>query len=64
MSLKITIKTDADFTPPGKRTARVVTHTRGVQLLWFYVSGRRYRSLAPTAENLAMAQEWIAARTA
>lgn len=64
MSIKITIQTNADFTPPGKRSARIVTHTRGVRLLWFYVSGKRYRSLAPTAENLAMAQDWIAARTA
>jgi len=64
MSIKITIQTNADFTPPGKRSARIVTHSRGVRRLWFYVSGRRYRDMAPTAENLAMASEWIAARTA
>ena len=64
MPIKIHIKTDADFTPAGKRSARIVTHTRGVRRLWFYVSGRRYRDLAPTPENVAMAREWIAARTA
>jgi len=62
--LTIHIKTDADFTPSGARSFRIVTHTRGVRKLWLYVSGRRYRDLAPTPENLAMAREWIAARTA
>lgn len=59
----ITIQTNADFTPPGKRVARVVKTTRGQQLR-FYVAGRLYRWLAVTPENLKMANEWIAARVA
>lgn len=58
--LKIVINTDADFTPAGKRAARVVKTTRGTQLR-FYVAGRLYRWLAVNAANLAMAKEWLAA---
>lgn len=58
--LKIVINTDADFTPAGKRAARVVKTTRGTQLR-FYVSGRLYRWLAASQDNITMAKEWIAA---
>lgn len=62
---KITIHTDADFTPTGKRSARVVkTNSRfgqGRQLRW-YVAGRIYRSMAPTSENVALTNEWLAAQ--
>lgn len=58
--LKIVINTDADFTPAGKRTARVIKTTRGSQLR-FYVSGRIYRWLAVNAANIAMANEWLKA---
>ena len=57
--LKIVIETDADFTPPGKRTARVVQTDRGGRQLRFYVSGRIYRAMPPTDENLKLAQRWI-----
>lgn len=60
--LKIIIHApDHDFTPKGKRSARVVQTTRGQQLRW-YVSGRLYRWLAVTADNAALSQEWIAAQ--
>lgn len=60
MTLKIVIQTDADFTPAGKRSARVVQTNRGSQLRW-YVSGRVYRRLPPTAENLVLTSRWIEA---
>lgn len=62
--MKITIRTDADFTPAGKRTARMVT-LRGsfgpVQRIRWYVGGRIYRTLTATAENAKMSNEWLAA---
>lgn len=39
--INITIPTDFDFTPIGKRAARVVQTRRGTQLRW-YVGGRLY----------------------
>ena len=57
--MKIVIQTNADFTPDGKRTARVVRTSRGGQQLRWYVSGRIYRYLAPTAENVALTNEWM-----
>jgi hypothetical protein len=61
---KIVIHTDADFTPKGTRTARVVT-TRGRfgngrQLRW-YVAGRLYRRLSVTTENAKLTNEWLKA---
>jgi len=51
-----------DFTPRGKRAARVVAVRgrmgRGVQLR-FYVAGRLFRRLAPSPANLAMARNWV-----
>lgn len=62
--MKIVIQTDADFTPKGKRSARVVTTRgafgRGRQLRW-YVSGRLYNRLPATADNAKLTREWIAA---
>lgn len=59
---KIVIETGADFTPPGKRTARVVktrgTMGMGRQLRW-YVSGRLYRHLSPNRANLELTRRWI-----
>ena len=61
--MKIVIQTDADFTPKGKRSARVV-QTRGQfagrQLRW-YVSGRIYHRLPVTPENIALTSQWLAA---
>jgi len=52
---------DADFTPKGKRTARLVTLRSPmgrVQRLRMYVGGRIFRQLPFTAENVAMIREW------
>jgi len=61
---KIVIHWDGDWTPPGKRTAKVVTTRggmgRGRQLRW-YVGGRIYRYLgAPDAAKIALTREWLA----
>lgn len=62
--MKIVIQTDADFTPKGKRTARVVTVSgrmgRGQQLRW-YVGGKLYRRLSVSSENVKLTNEWLAA---
>jgi hypothetical protein len=58
---KITIQTDADFTPKGKRTYRAVclsgsavsTHIR------WYVSGRIYRTLPLNVENFELSKQWV-----
>lgn len=45
--MKIVINADQyDFTPKGKRTARVVKTSKGTQLRW-YVAGRLYRRNPP-----------------
>lgn len=51
---------DVDFTPKGKRAARIVQASKSRQLRW-YVSGKLYRKLPITNENLAMTQDWMAA---
>ncbi len=56
--MTIVMHTDRDFTPSGKRSARAVQSLQGVRLHW-YVSGRRYNSLAPTQGNLALTCEWL-----
>lgn len=63
--LKITIHApDADWTPSGKRGARIIQTTgrfgTGRQLRW-YVSGKIYRRLNPNAANIAMTGEWLSA---
>jgi hypothetical protein len=62
--LNIVIQTDADFTPKGKRTARVVTLKSSmgkVSRIRWYVSGRIYRTLPMTTETTAITREWVAA---
>lgn len=61
MPLKISIQTDADFTPAGKRTARTVQTDRGGRQLRWYVSGRLYNRLPVTAANAELTQRWIEA---
>jgi hypothetical protein len=61
--IKIVIQTDADFTPPGKRTARVITTRSGRQLRW-YVAGRIYRRLPVSVDNVALTKDWLAAQSA
>jgi hypothetical protein len=58
---KIEIQTNADFTPKGKRTARVVQTYRGGRQLRWYVGGRMYNRLPVTNDNLKLTREWIAA---
>jgi hypothetical protein len=51
---------DCDFTPFGKRRARVVTHDKGVQRIRWYVSGKRFRVLPVNGENIALTRLWLA----
>lgn len=57
----VIIEVDSDFTPPGKRNARIITTSSGKQQLRWYVSGRIHRRLAPTAANIRLTREWMAA---
>ena len=56
------IEVDADMTPKGKRTARIVqTDRNGRQLRW-YVAGRIYREFgAINKQSVEMTNEWLAA---
>lgn len=55
MLKKITIQTDADFTPPGKRRAKVAY---GNRIRW-YVGGRIYRTLKISQANLELSMKWV-----
>jgi hypothetical protein len=55
----LTIPVPFDFTPAGKRRARVVPTSRGGQQLRWYVSGRRYHALPVTTAALALTREWV-----
>lgn len=62
--MQITIQTDADFTPAGKRRVRVVKcrNRMGVSAqIRLYVSGRIFRKLAPTPQNMELAKQWVSA---
>jgi hypothetical protein len=59
--MKIVMQTNADFTPLGKRTARIVQTTGGGRQLRWYVGGKLYHRLAPTDANLALTREWLTA---
>ena len=54
--------TDADFTPTGKRTYRVVRHTlngkRATAHIRWFVGQRAYRSLPLTKPNLDLTRDW------
>ena len=52
--LKIVIQTNADFTPPGKRRAKVAY---GNRIRW-YVGGRIYRTLKITQTNVELSMKW------
>ena len=51
----IIIECDADFTPIGKRTVRIVQTSRGGRQIRGYVSGRIYKWGFPSIER---AIEW------
>ncbi len=59
--MKITIQSNYDFTPKGKRRAQIVT-LRGmfgkVKRIRWYVSGRIFNQLPVTEENLKLSKEW------
>ena len=59
--MKIVIQTNADFTPKGKRSARVVQTYRGGRQLRWYVGGRLYNRLAVNQQNADLTNEWLAA---
>lgn len=59
--IKITIQTDADFTPKGKRRALIVPTSRGGRQIRWYVGGRYYSRLPVTADNIAITQKWVVA---
>ena len=58
---EIVIEVDADMTPKGKRSARIVqTDRNGRQLRW-YVAGRIYREFGViNNSNVALTNEWLA----
>lgn len=57
--LKIVIQSDADFTPAGKRRAKIAyANSRHARLQW-YVAGRVYRSLPITDGNIELSRRWV-----
>lgn len=62
---ELVIPTDADLTPPGRRSVRVVRHSlsgRRTDLqIRLYVAGRAFRSLKHNPANVALASAWVAA---
>jgi hypothetical protein len=58
--MKITIQTDADFTPMGKRRVRVVTLDRGARRIRWYVAGRIYNQLPVTIDAVELSRKWAA----
>lgn len=59
---EIVINTEADFTPVGKRTTRIVRYAlngrRATPHIRWYVGGKAYRSLHLTAKNVRMTEDW------
>ena len=53
--IKITIQTDADFTPAGKRRAKIAY---GNRIRW-YVSGSIYRTLPIPPANIELSRKWV-----
>jgi hypothetical protein len=64
-TMKIVIEApNADFTPRGKRTFRMVTLSamgNPVKRIRWYVSGRIFRTLPITATNMQLSEEWLGA---
>lgn len=62
---ELVIPTDADLTPPGRRSVRVVRHSlsgrRTDRQIRLYVAGKAFRSLKFTQENEALATAWVSA---
>lgn len=53
---------DGLFTvPKGKRSARIVTHDRGVQRIrWYRLRWRRYHAMPVTPEAIEATRQWVA----
>lgn len=61
----IKIETNADLTPKGKRSARVVRHAISgkkipARFRW-YVGGKAYMDKPLTQESIDLTKEWLAA---
>ena len=57
--VSITINTDKDLTPAGKRRAKVVQTSRGGSELRWYVGGKLYHFLAPNQSNIELSKRWV-----
>jgi hypothetical protein len=59
----ITIQTNADFTPTGKRTARIVKHAMSGKkikpVIRMYVAGKAY--MEKDISEFKLVNEWLAA---
>lgn len=60
---ELVIKSDADFTPAGRRTAHTVSYSvrgryTGQQIRW-YVGRKVFRSLEYNNENVKLTREWV-----
>jgi len=61
--MKIVIQTDADFTPRGKRTARIVSHAMNgkkmKKVIRCYVGGKAY--MQKELSEFALVNKWLVA---
>ncbi|EPP9373527.1 hypothetical protein PZF67_005232 [Pseudomonas aeruginosa] len=59
---EVIIAADADFTPPGSRSARIVKHAkngrRTERMIRWYVAGKAYRTLQLNADNVQLTNDW------
>lgn len=59
---EIVIDVDADLTPKGKRTARIVNTDRNSRQLRWYVAGRIYREFGTINKaNVELTNKWLSA---
>ena len=67
---KIVIETDADFTPVGKRSVKIISIAprqgryavaKGTRVIRWYVGGAIYATLPITSANIKMTEQWFAA---
>lgn len=63
--MQITIQTNADFTPAGKRTVRVVRHAKSgkkcAPVIRWYVGGKIYATHPLNGEGTALSLAWLVA---
>ncbi|MDS9914978.1 hypothetical protein EFK68_04590 [Pseudomonas aeruginosa] len=62
---ELIIAADADFTPTGRRSARIVKHAkngrRTERMIRWYVAGKAYRTLQLNADNVQLTNDWMLA---